>query len=95
MTPTRVPADAELASSDLSYDAFLAALTGKQVGVDIETTGLEWNFDRIATVQLHIPHYGTCVVRSPSDQPARLAEVIESPKILRSFITLLSIFGSW
>jgi len=69
----------QLFESDVS-SKFLNAATG--VGVvawDIETSGLDWRSDRIATCQIHVPDSETAIIRMGTTPPTRLIELLSNP----------------
>ena len=55
-------------------------LTGyeKVFALDIETSGLDRNHDRIACVQVHNPVRGTIIVRRLTESPTELIRLLES-----------------
>lgn len=71
-------------TSDLLVEAASRSLV---LGVDIETTGLDWKNDAVATVQLAVPDGPTEIVRlrESSERPLRLAKLLESPQVLKVF----------
>ena len=56
-----------------------------RVAWDIETSGLDWRVDEIATCQLHVEGHRTEVVRLQGTNPARLSELIASPQVTKVF----------
>jgi ribonuclease D len=67
---------------DLDERAFSRALGASVLAWDIETTGLDWRTERIATVQVHVEDT-TYVVRIDDHDPHRLKALIEDPSILK------------
>ena len=67
------------------------AIAGKlssvsRIAWDIETSGLDPVYDKIATVQLHAPEFGTALVQILQDtNPARLCGLLEESKIQKVF----------
>jgi ribonuclease D len=66
----------DLLKGDLSAEAFEASLHVPVIAWDIETTGLDWRSDRIATVQLHVGD-STYVVQLSGKSPERLKALLE------------------
>jgi ribonuclease D len=65
----------------------LATLFGAaaRVAVDVETTGLDWRRDRLATCQLFGESVGVVLVRIEDDTPTRLASLLESSTVEKVF----------
>jgi len=55
------------------------------VAWDIETSGLDWQSDRIATCQLHVPGVGTEIVQINGAMPERLRGILESELVTKVF----------
>jgi ribonuclease D len=70
---------------DLPQHAYLQAKRIRLVAWDLETSGLEWARDRIATCQLYIPGVGVYVVRMQQQLPACLVELLESQDVTKVF----------
>jgi ribonuclease D len=70
---------------DLDERAFALARGARLVGWDIETTGLDWRAERIATVQLRIEPGATLLVRLNGEVPQRLKAVLEDGRIRKVF----------
>jgi ribonuclease D len=70
---------------DLPAD--LAAAFGKanRIAWDVETTGLDWRQERMATCQLFAEGVGVVVVRTPGGYPGRLAALLEDPSVEKVF----------
>jgi ribonuclease D len=77
--------DVTVTREDLHREFLLAAFEARRVAVDTETTGLDWKSDRIGTVQVHVPDYGTTIVRKISDRPRRLIELLMSVRVQKVF----------
>lgn len=73
-----------LVDKDYSEEWYNAALAAKTVGMDIETSGLDKNNDRIATVQMYVPNMGTIMVRH-LNQPMVLLRLLEDKRIRKIF----------
>jgi ribonuclease D len=72
---------------DLPGDAADAFAMESRVAWDVETTGLDWRRDRLATCQLSAGGVGTVVVAlgSTSRVPGRLGELLENPAVEKVF----------
>lgn len=77
--------EATVTTEDLQPEFLLAAFDARRVAVDIETTGLDWKADRIGTVQVHVPDYGTTIVRKITHRPRRLIELVSSARVQKAF----------
>lgn len=57
------------------------------VAMDIETSGLDYIHDKIATIQVHIPDIGTQIVRIRDGQPAPtyIARLLQDPIVMKVF----------
>lgn len=80
MPPIRVVRD------DIDHATLEEAYRGGQVGCDIETSGLKWNRDHIATFQLALPSE-TVIVRlgDGGPRPALLSDLMTSDEVLKVF----------
>jgi ribonuclease D len=56
-----------------------------RVAWDVETTGLDWHHDRLATCQLYGEGIGVVVVSLSNGRPARLAALLENPSVEKVF----------
>lgn len=63
---------------DISREFFENACRTRAVACDIETTGLDWKADRIATVQIHVPGYGSEIVKISGGKPDLVCQLLES-----------------
>lgn len=65
----------------------LAAAFGKadRIAWDVETTGLDWRYERLATCQLFAEGVGVVVVRVGDGYPERLAGLLEDPAVEKVF----------
>lgn len=73
------------AADDLPADVAESFAAAPLVAFDIETTGLDWSTDRIATVQLYAPGVPISIVRVNGKVPHRVAELLQSSKIVKVF----------
>lgn len=76
---------ATVTTEDLQPAFLLAAFDARRAAVDIETTGLDWKADTIGTVQVHVPDYGTTIVRKITHRPLRLIELMTSARVQKVF----------
>jgi ribonuclease D len=77
--------EVDLVQGDVSSDFESAVRDTAIVAWDIETSGLDWRLDRIGTCQLHVPNFGTQVIRMNGHQPDRLRELLMSSHVLKVF----------
>lgn len=77
--------EVDLVDGDVSADFEWAVRDARIAAWDIETSGLDWRLDRIATCQLHVPNVGTQVVRIAGNEPARLRELLTSERVVKVF----------
>lgn len=82
---TTLDSTVTLVADDVSAELEGAALGRGVIGCDIETTGLDWARDRIATVQVYVPGYGTEIVRIGNDVPSRVVDLMRSGKVTKVF----------
>ncbi|OBK41541.1 hypothetical protein A5659_10025 [Mycobacterium sp. 1165196.3] len=75
----------DLVAGDISADFESAVRDTGLVAWDIETSGLDWRLERIATCQLHVPNVGTQVIRIDERRPDRLRELLMSEHVLKVF----------
>lgn len=79
-------AGVSLCRADISESLFAAANDALAAGIDIETTGLSWSEDRIATVQVAVPEGPIEIVRiEPEERPTVLAALLESSSVSKVF----------
>ncbi|MGH3282358.1 MAG: hypothetical protein ACRDNW_24930 [Trebonia sp.] len=57
----------------------------KRIAWDVETTGLDWRRDHLATCQLFAEGVGVVVVQVAGGHPARLAALLEDPAAEKVF----------
>jgi ribonuclease D len=84
---TTLPLDRELTSisHDLPVDVAGRFAAASQLACDIETTGLDWTTDRIATIQLFAPGEPVAIVRVNGKTPRRVVELLQNRKIVKIF----------
>ena len=70
---------------DLSDDMYTHFLGGGTVAWDIETSGLDWSKERIATCQLYRPRGIAALVRIHDGVPPNLARLLGTPKVKKVF----------
>lgn len=71
---------------DINSDFFLAARKAGSVALDLETTGLEWASDRVATVQLALASGEMALVQIEDNRvPENFLTLLEVPSIRKIF----------
>ncbi len=72
---------------DISDTLLSAAHHALVAAIDIETTGLDWTTEKIATVQVAVPRGPIEIVRveETSEPPALLAALLATPDVLKVF----------
>lgn len=70
---------------DLPTDLAAAFATAGRIAWDVETTGLNWRQERLATCQLFAEGVGVVVVTVNDDRPGRLAALLEDPTVEKVF----------
>jgi ribonuclease D len=75
----------QLVRGDLSTEVAVAFGSAPRVAWDVETTGLDWRSERLATCQLFAEGVGTVLVKLDSGRPARLAALLEEPAVEKVF----------
>lgn len=75
----------KLVSGDLPPDWFLAAERSRYIGVDIETSGLDFVKDKMACIQFHIPDAGTIIVRRLDENPYYILAILKSIEVTKIF----------
>jgi ribonuclease D len=70
---------------DLPADLATAFGEVDRIAWDVETTGLDWRRERLATCQLFAEGIGVVVVRTADGCPERLAALLEDPAVEKVF----------
>jgi ribonuclease D len=70
---------------DLPADLATAFATADRIAWDVETTGLDWRQDRLATCQLFAEGVGVVVVKLTATRPKRLADLLEDLALEKVF----------
>ncbi|MGH3247100.1 MAG: ribonuclease D [Trebonia sp.] len=70
---------------DLPADLAAAFGEADRIAWDVETTGLDWRQERLATCQLFAEGIGVVVVRTADGCPGRLAALLEDPAVEKVF----------
>ncbi|MBM3477410.1 MAG: ribonuclease D [Armatimonadetes bacterium] len=78
-------ADVAVRYGDVEAADLAAARRQHRVALDIETSGLDWRSDRIATCQLHIAAERVVLVRVTENQPQRLIELLTDVAVEKVF----------
>jgi ribonuclease D len=74
-----------ISEGDVSAAGDRAARSAGVVAWDIETSGLDWRADRIATCQLFVPGHGVELIRVESRVPIRLRHLLCDGGIAKVF----------
>lgn len=74
-----------MVSGDAPCEVLERARTIGCVAWDIETGGLNWKTDQIATCQIFLPHEAVIIIRMTEQRPANLIELLEDPSIRKIF----------
>jgi ribonuclease D len=62
-----------------------AACASHCIACDIETSGLDWRNDRIATCQIYVPNHAVALVRFDGGRPTNLIGLLEDPAVAKIF----------
>lgn len=79
------PDAVHVVSEDLPPDLAAAFGSVQRIAWDVETTGLDWRTERLATCQLFAEGVGTAVVRVSDRKPAHLMTLLTNPMIEKVF----------
>lgn len=74
-----------LVNNDIPTEWYNATKQEIVLGVDIETSGLSFTDDRIACVQINVPHKGVVMVRNLDTAPNNLLRILEDENIGKIF----------
>jgi ribonuclease D len=74
-----------VARGDLPEETMRSFASASRIAWDVETTGLDWRHDRLATCQLFSEDAGTTVVTVGDRKPLRLAALLENPAVEKVF----------
>lgn len=74
-----------IVDGDLPHAYIAAAEKATIIGVDIETSGLNRHRDAIACVQVHVPQFGTVMVRKLDDKVTNLKQLMRSYRVTKVF----------
>lgn len=77
--------DVNVIRGDISESFEAKALEKGLVSVDIETSGLDWEIDKIGSVQVIIPGELACIVRVEDFEPKRLCDIISNKSVKTIF----------
>ena len=70
---------------DLSETLATAFVEAGRIAWDVETTGLNWQQDQLATCQLFAERVGVVVVKVTGSHPGQLAALLEDPAVEKVF----------
>lgn len=80
------PVDVIEVLGDLPDDVFAAPTAGGPVGIDTETSGLDWSSEELGLVQVFISELNTVyLIRPQQKPPTRLIRILESPQWAKVF----------
>jgi ribonuclease D len=74
-----------VARADLSAEMMAGFASAPRIGWDVETTGLDWRRERLATCQLFAENIGVVVISLDGGKPDRLAALLEDPAVEKVF----------
>jgi len=77
--------DVYIVDGDLPSSALNQLLRSSVVACDIETTGLDWTTDKIATCQVFSPSTGAFIVRISDEVPHNLVSLLDDAAVLKVF----------
>ncbi|MDB5937300.1 MAG: putative 3-5 exonuclease [Massilia sp.] len=77
--------DVYVVEHDLPTSVLNQFLTSSVIACDIETTGLDWTTDKIATCQVFSPSAGAYIVRISDEIPRNLASLLDNASVLKVF----------
>lgn len=75
----------QVVDEDLSAELAAAFGQAPRIAWDVETTGLDWRQERLATCQLFAEGVGVAVVRVGNHKPARLMSLLSTPRVEKVF----------
>jgi ribonuclease D len=70
---------------DLTDELATVYRAAPRIAWDVETTGLDWHRERLATCQLFAEDVGACIVSLTDVQPTRLMGLLEEPTVEKVF----------
>ena len=79
------PGAVRAARADLSPEMMEAFASAPRIAWDVETTGLDWRRERLATCQLFAENIGVVVISLDGGKPDRLAALLEDPAVEKVF----------
>jgi ribonuclease D len=77
--------DVDTFDLDVSTPFARLARSAGTLAVDIETSGLEWKYDQIATIQIHVDEGPTAITRIGDEPPTQVARLIADPGVRKVF----------
>jgi ribonuclease D len=75
----------QVVHGDLPADLAIALRAAPRIAWDVETTGLDWRRERLATCQLFADGLGVVLVRVGDVKPAQLAGLLEESTVEKVF----------
>jgi hypothetical protein len=74
-----------LVRGDLSREQAAVLSQCERVACDTETSGLDWNSDRLDLWQVFAPELGAILVQITDEVPARIVALMEDPSVVKIF----------
>jgi ribonuclease D len=74
-----------LLDNDLSDEAYTALLKQTYIAIDIETSGLDWNKDIIASIQIYNENCPVFIIKIHENTPQNIIKLIENSNISKIF----------
>ena len=75
----------KLYQQDLSKEFFYTACDAGIVSCDIETSGLQWQVDKVATCQFYLPNGPAAIVRIEENIPQHIVSLLSDQAIKKVF----------
>jgi ribonuclease D len=75
----------QVVRGDLPAEVAAAFASARRIAWDVETTGLDWRSERLATCQLFVEGVGAVLVMLDTGRPARLAALLEESAVEKVF----------
>ena len=83
--PVNATGPVRVARADLSPVMMATFARARRVAWDVETTGLDWRRERLATCQLFAEDTGVVIISLDDRKPDRLATLLEDPAVEKVF----------
>jgi ribonuclease D len=83
--PNIVANNISIMKDDLPDTAIENAINGGIVAFDLETSGLDWKRDRIATCQLYIPNDKVYIIQVQERIPTNICKIVKTENVIKVF----------